>query len=519
VYEKKRLIIESHMGGDVDSLARLLKKISARDRYGRDITLYGLRRALVEILAQFPVYRTYVNNELLSDRDRAYIVEAVRRAISRRPALLNEINFLKKFFLMDFGPHLSEEEKPQRVRFVMRFQQYTGPLMAKGFEDTLLYVYNRLVSLNEVGGSPDRFGISLEDFHRFNRGRASIWPHSLNATSTHDTKRGEDVRARINVISEIPKEWGATVKKWSRLNQKKKTPSDNIPIPDRNDEYFLYQTLVGTFPPTQDNYNTYVERIKEYAIKVVREAKVHTAWLKPDVEYENAFLSFLEKTIAVSEKNPFLDELREFQKKIAFYGLLNSLSQLLIKTTAPGIPDFYQGSELWDLSLVDPDNRRPVDFDSRIRALSEIREKSSSNLLAFIRELLDTWEDGRIKLFLTHRLLLARKERSRIFQESSHIPLRVEGQYQNHIIAFARVSDISWAITIAPRFLTGIIGEGEYPLGEAVWKDTVIFPEARLKHWRDGITEEQVTIDEALPVGKALRHFPVALLLSEGPHE
>ncbi|RJP20408.1 MAG: malto-oligosyltrehalose synthase [Candidatus Abyssobacteria bacterium SURF_5] len=517
VYEKKRLIIEKHMGGDVDALARLLKSISGLDRHGRDITLYGLRRVLVEILAQFPVYRTYVNDELVSDRDSIYILEAVQRAALHNPGLLNEFNFLKKFFLMDFGPNISEDEKRQRVRFVMRFQQFSGPLMAKGFEDTLLYVYNRLISLNEVGGSPDKFGIPLEEFHRFNNSRATTWPHSLNATSTHDTKRGEDVRTRINVLSEIPKEWESAVKRWSKLNRKAKQIAGGISIPDRNDEYFLYQTLIGTFPAQEDDYEVYVERLKEYAIKVVREAKVHTAWLKPDVEYENAFLSFLEKIVTPKEDNAFLADFRAYQKRIARFGIFNSLSQVIIKATAPGVPDFFQGTELWDLSLVDPDNRRPVDFQTRMHLFEEMKTKLNDDLAGLLQELLDSREDGRIKLFLIHRLLSARKKRHRIFQEGSYEPLPVQGHLQNHVIAFARIYSNMWAVTVAPRFLITVLKEDEDPFGEKVWKDTYLaLPEGAPKSWRDAITDDQATLDNFLPVGKVLRRFPVSLLVSEG---
>jgi (1->4)-alpha-D-glucan 1-alpha-D-glucosylmutase len=516
VYDKKRLIVEKHMGGEVDALARLLKRISGLDRHGRDITLYGLRRALVELLVQFPVYRTYVNEDALSESGRNYIVEAVQRSINHNPALLNEFNFLKKFFLLDFGPYISEEEKKQRVLFVMRFQQFSGPLMAKGFEDTLLYVYNRMISLNDVGGSPDKFGLSRGEFHDFGTMRASLWPHSLNATSTHDTKRGEDARARINVISEMPKEWEAHLKQWNKLNRRKKSIADNVPAPSRNDEYFLYQTLLGTFPPQADEYDTYIDRLKGYIIKVVREAKMHTAWLKPDEQYESAFLSFLEKVINPREGNPFLEQFLPFQERIAYFGIFNSLSQVLLKATAPGVPDFYQGSEQWDLSLVDPDNRRPVDFQSRKRMLADIKEKARADMAQLVRELLERKEDGRIKLFLVHRLLLARKQHQRLFQEGSYLPLHPTGPLQEHIISFARVHETNWAVVVAPRFFATILQKGENPVGEQFWQNThIALSNESPKYWRNPITNERLEIDGVLPVGKALQRFPAGLLINE----
>jgi len=326
---------------------------------------------------------------------------------------------------LEFGEYLPEDEKNRWAHFVRRFQQFTGPLMAKGFEDTTLYVHNRLLSLNEVGGNPSKFGISIGDFHRFNERRAHHWVYSMNATATHDTKRGADTRARITVLSEIPEEWEGKVRLWSRLNSKKKRKVAGKSVPDCNDEYFLYQTLIGAFPFYERDYLPFVERIKTYIVKAVREAKVHTAWLKPDTEYEETFVSFVESILEPTNENPFLREFLPFQKRVSHYGIFNSLGQSLIKMTAPGVPDFYQGTELWDLSLVDPDNRRPVDFEKGKTILREIRAKSESDVLNLINELLGTKEDGRIKLFLIHRALMGRNEKQEIFQRGEYIPLEV----------------------------------------------------------------------------------------------
>ncbi|MBI5250568.1 MAG: malto-oligosyltrehalose synthase [Desulfomonile tiedjei] len=517
VLDKKKLIIFEHMAGDVNNLAQLLKTISSRDRHGTDVTLYGLRRALTELLAAFPVYRTYINGEGWANSDRNYIQTAVDRAINANPALSHELLFIKRFLLMEFPAYLGEESKTDWLRVTMRFQQMTGPLMAKGFEDTTLYVYNRLISLNEVGGRPDRFGCSAKEFYRFSKKRQRLWPDSLNATSTHDSKRGEDVRARINVLSEIPEKWENEVKLWSRMNKGKKKRVRGAKVPDRNDEYFLYQTLVGAFPFRESEYSEFRQRIKDYVTKAVREAKVHTEWIKPDAEYEEGYISFVESLLEPSNENPFLQQFLPFQRKISHYGICNSLSQTLIKITSPGVPDFYQGTELWDLSLVDPDNRRPVDFEKRCAMLSSIRELEDSNIGRLIQDLLSTIEDGKIKLFLIYRALIARKTNRETFREGAFLPLETAGRFRGHVIAFARKHEQQWAVVIAPRFLSHLVQEGVFPLGREVWQDTeVIMPDRSPSEWRNALTNEVLSAGNALPVGDALLSFPVALLMSDG---
>jgi len=518
VTEKKRLILGKHMAGDVDNLAHLMKAISSKDRYGSDITIYGLRRALVEVMAQFPVYRTYLGKGASNEADYTHIKLALEKAKGSSPGLFNELQFIERFLLLDFGDYLSEEEKNQWIHFVMRFQQFTGPLMAKGFEDTTLYVYNRLLSLNEVGSNPRKFGVSIGEFHRFLQRRFNLWPHSMNATSTHDTKRGEDTRARINVLSEIPREWERNIKAWRKINRKNRRRVNGRIVPDMNDEYFLYQTLIGAFPFDEGDHCQFVERMKEYTIKAVREAKVHTAWLKPDSDYEDAFVSFVEEILTSSEGNPFLREFLPFQRKVSHYGIFNSLSQTLIKIAAPGVPDFYQGTELWDLNLVDPDNRRPVDFVERRTYLGKIQEKAGEDILKLIEELLRTRGDGRIKLFLIHRALKAKNEHREVFGEGAYVPLEAAGRFRDHIIAFARTYEGKWAVTIVPRFLTALIEKGEYPLGQKVWDDThILLPEAIGRRWRNMITNQYVDSEDKLIIGEVLEHFPVALLTREEP--
>lgn len=518
-YRKKKLIIERQMTGDINNLAHLLKRTLSTDRYGRDITLYALRYAIIEVMALFPVYRTYVSYEALGETDRLYIREAVRRAKEKRPSLSHELDFIERVLLLEFRDYFTDEYKKDWIHFVMRFQQFTGPLMAKGFEDTTLYVYNRLLSLNEVGGRPNRFGISVDALHAFNKERARSWPHTLNATSTHDTKRGEDVRARINVLSEIPREWESHLKLWNKMNRKRKRMVAGANVPDRNYEYFLYQTLIGTFPFCEGKgkpvSSDFVDRIKKYIVKAVREAKLHSTWAKPNAEYEEAFLSFVDAILGPSEENLFLLEFVPFQQKVAYYGMFNSLSQTLIKITSPGVPDFYQGTELWDLNLVDPDNRRPVDLEMRTKFLREMKE-NEHDVATLIDELLSKKEDGRIKLFLIYKALRARRENEALFQRGDYIPLSVDGAFKDHVVAFARKYDRTWSITLAPRLLTQLVDEGDHPFGERVWSDThVVLPDLAPSSWKDRITEQPVRGEKTLRIGDVFKRFPVALLINK----
>ncbi|MBH8575231.1 malto-oligosyltrehalose synthase [Nostocaceae cyanobacterium CENA369] len=515
VKEKKHLILEKNLAGDIDNLSVLLKNISSKYRYGNDFTLNGLKRAIAEVLTLFPIYRTYITADGISDSDRACIQEVIRQAREQTPLLQNELTFIEKLMLLEFDDSLTQTEREQWIYFVLRMQQYSGPLMAKGVEDTTLYVYNRLLSLNEVGGNPSHFGISAAEFHTFNRKHQANWPHTMNGTATHDTKRGEDLRARINVLSELPQEWEQQVNTWSYLNQDRRSDRHGFAMPDRNDEYFLYQTLVGAFPFDDREQSSLVERVKDYMIKAIREAKVHTAWLRPDSEYEEACASFIDKILDPSISEQFLAAFRPFQERIAYYGMFNSLSQTLLKTIAPGVPDFYQGTELWELSLVDPDNRRPVDFEQRRAYLSAIREQIETDILKLIQELLNDKTDGRIKLFLTAQLLKARTDYLSLFQEGDYLPLEIKGTHADRILAFARRQGDRTAIAIAPRFLTSLIQPGENPLGESVWQDTHLqLPSGTSSAWKNVLTEQLLKTTGTLPIGAALADFPVALLVS-----
>ena len=503
VYKKKSLILEKNLAGDLENLAVILKRISSHTREGSDFTTYGLKKALFEVLVLFPVYRTYIDENGIGQTDRKYVRESIKAAKKKVPLLVNELNFIQKILLLEYEDFRSKTQREEWLHFVMRSQQLTGPLMAKGVEDTLLYVYNRLLSLNEVGGNPSHFGIDLNLFHQFNQNKVKNWQNGMNATATHDTKRGEDVRARLNVLSEIPQEWERQVNKWREINQSYKQEG----IPDANDEYFLYQTLLGTFPLEESELADFPNRIKDYILKAVREAKFHTAWLHPDEEYEQGFLNFINRVLAT--ESDFWQQFRPFHQKVAEYGIYNSLSQVLIKNTAPGVPDLYQGAELWELSLVDPDNRRPVDYQKRSEFLQDIKAKIEQDILQLTKELIKTKENGKIKLFLTHQLLKARQEHSEIFQKGDYQAIEITGKYHNHLIAFTRNYEDKTLVAIAPRFLTTIIKPGQLPLNKDVWEDTSL--KLAPKNWHNLIDNQTIAGEQT--VGKILQHFPVALLI------
>jgi (1->4)-alpha-D-glucan 1-alpha-D-glucosylmutase len=389
-------------------------------------------------------------------------------------------------------------------------------VMAKGSEDTLLYVYNRLLSLNEVGGSPERFGTTEEEFHGFNFERAMAFPCTMNATSTHDGKRGEDVRARINVLSEIPHEWQSRLERWSDINEEKRKLVSGRRIPSRNDEYLLYQTLLGSHPFTEAELDEYDERVARYLRKVTREAKVHTRDRDSGRIYEDGFVDFAARILDRSGANPFLDDFEPFQRKIAHYGALNSLSQTLLKICSPGVPDFYQGSEVWDLSLVDPDNRRPVDFGARARLLEDVLRASQGDMAAFMRDAMADIGDGRIKLFLVQRALAARRDNAYLFEKAGYQGLEATGEHAGHVLAFARLQAGSCAVCVVPRYLTGVVAEGEFPLGPEVWGDTsVLLPVGVSTRWKCAISGRHILGTDRIMVGDALSLFPVSLLLED----
>lgn len=511
LYAKKRFICEKHFRGDFFNAALAYRAIrrEGNDQERHDLEI--LETALIEITANLGVYRTYISEDTFSNADRKYIEEALDGARRRRPDIAEIIDSIGHTLCLDMDADAANKQAV--FAFIKKFQQLTGPSMAKGFEDTLLYTFGRLVSLNEVGSDPSLFGIEPGRFHDFNVARAKNHPHTMNALSTHDTKRSEDVRARINVLSEIPDEWRARVEQWSRLNSGFKTECNNRAAPDARDEYMLYQTLIGVWPFGFHQRSGLSDRVKQYTIKAVREAKVNSNWITPNDCYEQACLDFVDDILR--EGSDFLADFLSFQKKVAGFGVFNSLSQTMLKMTSPGVPDCYQGTEIWDFSLVDPDNRRAVDFDRRKRMLEEIKSACNRDRFRLIDKIIASPEDGRVKMLLVWSVLNARREQPTLFESGDYVPALVEGVYADHVVAFVRAVESQYAVVVAPRFLTALVGPGEQPLGDEVWKDTrTRLPRGRNGECKDIITGENVRLSDEPSVGSILRRFPVALLLS-----
>ena len=526
-YEKKKLIMLTSMSGEVNTLGHFLDRLSEKSRHTRDFTLNSLTTTIMEAIACFPVYRTYVTSCGPIERDRRYIELAISKAKRKNPTLSTTIfDFLENLLLLKYPEDLAEADKMEWLDFVMRFQQATAPVMAKGLEDTLFYIYNRFVSLNEVGGNPEKFGTTLDAFHGQNIERTKFWPYGLTTTSTHDTKRSEDVRARLNVLSEIPEEWSHCIARWSRINKKKKSVIDGQMVPDRNDEYLLYQTLIGVWPihPRNEIDNElFKKRIKDYMLKAAREAKINTSWISPNLPYEEALLKFIDAILSPSQHSPFVEDFEVLQKKVSYFGMFNSLSQTLLKITSPGTPDFYQGTEIWDFSLVDPDNRRPVNFDIRKEMLETLKKKMvmcGSDLPGFARELLQDWGNGCIKLYVTFRSLNYRKENRRLFMEGAYLPLQGDGELKEHMCAFARQWEGKVVLVIVPRFLTRLVkSPDEHPLGHKAWGDSwlAIPPEIPAVSFNSIFTAETIRTVErngrtGLVLDEVFANFPVAML-------
>ncbi len=507
----KSSILRRHMAGDVDNLTRLVNSVSSRDRHAFDITQSALRQAISELLVQFPVYRTYISNDAARPADLNYIRSAIRLARRRNPELCFEFDFLERFLLLEFDDRMSEDDKRQWIQFVMRFQQVTGPLMAKGMEDTAFYIYNRLICLNEVGSEPTQFGIPPEEFHEFIVERRRVWPYAMNATATHDTKRGEDTRMRLCALSELADEWAEALSKFSRSNARKRPSNADEMMPDKNDEYFLYQTLLGSWPEIRDA--TYAERISDYLIKAVREAKQHSGWINPNEEYENAYTVFANKILAEDEKSNFYKTFTTLQRRASQLGALYSLAQTTMKVALPGVPDIYQGTELWDFSLVDPDNRRPVDFTVRRKILASLKKDFSNKTLSLCESLLTTFEDGRIKLFTLWRALMCRSAYPKLFRDGDYTPLTFEGRHSIHAFGFARQYESTAALVIFPRLTAGLLKPEGLSIHDA-FKDTDALTEHLLPgEYEHAFTGETITIGNRLHLDTLFQPFPIALLV------
>jgi (1->4)-alpha-D-glucan 1-alpha-D-glucosylmutase len=511
----KRKVLEELFAADLEALTRLLAQVAAGAKSGGGFTETQLRTALVEIIAAFPVYRTYVDNAglELSARDRAVIGQAIADARCENSAgAPGALEFVGSVLSLGIKDELDGDRFDVARRFVMKFQQLTGPVAAKGVEDTAFYNFNRLVSLNEVGGDPGEFGVAPAKFHEGNEWSLAHWPHTLLASATHDTKRGEDARARLNVLSEMPGEWHEAIRRWRDINR------PTAGAPSRNDEYLFYQTVIAAWPARDEDWKAFPDRVTTYLLKAVKEAKAETSWLTPNAQYEAAVEQFVRRVLA---DDKFVRDAKAFQRRIAFFGRFNSLSQTLLKIASPGVPDFYQGTELWDLSLVDPDNRRPVDYDLRARLLAELKgELDGGGGAGRIRMLLDNDDLGRSKLFLIWRAMNLRRAQCELFERGDYTPLPAFGARREHVIAFARNWEKKGVIAVVPRLVCGLVqGKETAPLGVEVWGDTFIpLPAAKTGDlFRNAITGETVPVYEKdgvaqLGVGGVLKTFPVALL-------
>jgi (1->4)-alpha-D-glucan 1-alpha-D-glucosylmutase len=504
----KTLIVVHALASDLNRMANALTRIVKRDRHTVDFTGNAIRRALVEVVASFPVYRTYVANGTPSVDDRHYIEWAV--AVAKRASTAGEtssFDLLSAVLCGQFQPG-----DPEVADFVARFQQFTAPAMAKGFEDTSLYIYNRLASLNEVGGDPRAFGSTVGAFHRATLARVKQWPHAMLATSTHDNKRGEDVRARIDVLSEMPAVWRLALRRWRQFNRRHRGTVNDEPAPSRNDEYLFYQTLIGAWPLVtldQSALDAFRARIQAYMQKAAREAKVHTSWMNVQPEYEAALARFIDGALGPLEHNPFIADFLPLQSRIAKAACVNGLAQTAIKHTSPGVPDTYQGAELWELSLVDPDNRRAVDYAIREAMLRDIDTRTGSQWLA-------QWEDGGVKLWLASRLLALRKRRAQWFERAGYTPIPVRGTHEQRVCAYLRAGDGAYVLCVVPRVWQAITSE--WPIGDA-WGDTTLVLPRSLHELRNALTGETcraqlVDEDCHLRMSDALATFPVGVLES-----
>jgi (1->4)-alpha-D-glucan 1-alpha-D-glucosylmutase len=494
-YQCNKLVMEELFRGDVTAIARQLGALAARHRVARDVRLSELTEALIEVSACLPVYRTYVHGFEVSQRDREYIertIDLARRRTSPEHISDAAFEFIRAVLLLETPPYL-EDRKSEWQQFVMRWQQFTGPVMAKGLEDTATYRYNVLLSINEVGSDPLREEppFDLDQFHEFNRRRLEEWPDTMNATATHDTKRGEDSRARLNVLTEMADEWDRRLSRWMEWNSGRKVTVKGALAPSTSEEILIYQTLLAVWPSD-------VERIHEFLIKALREAKVNSSWIAPHEEYERAVQEFV--TRILEDEDRFLHDFRELHEFVAAHGARNGLSQLVLKVAAPGVPDFYQGSELWHFALVDPDNRRPVDYKRRIAMLEDLRRRESEDRIALIRDLAANPQQDEMKLLVTYKALDLRKSRRDLFARGDYLPLAVRGSCARHLVAFARRHEGRWVAVVAPRWTSRVLE----------WGDTeVVLPEGAPSEWSDCLTGLTPASWRAADL---LREFPVAML-------
>ncbi|WP_027556740.1 malto-oligosyltrehalose synthase [Bradyrhizobium sp. Cp5.3] len=496
VKEAKRRVLETLLTSEFTVLTRLLSRIANGHYSTRDFSADSLRQALELYVLHFPVYRTYLTTGAPTEHDRKLIDDTIERARAEWFAADDGIfEFLRDALTMDLlRPDRPQHSTPRVRRFALKVQQFTGPMMAKSLEDTAFYQFHRLLALNEVGGDPASTGLALPAFHQTMQARAREWPHGMTATATHDTKRGEDARARIAALSEIPGEWTSAVARWKVMNAPHLALRGSMRAPSATFEYMLYQTLLGAWP-LQGPGPDFVERIQAYAVKAAREGKEETSWLNPHQAYEQGVKSFVAKILDPAQSGEFLEALQTLARRVALLGALNSLGQLTLKATLPGVPDFYQGTEFWDLSLVDPDNRRPVDFAGRHAVLASLEAPDWSHLIK-------TWPDGQLKLAWTRHLLRLRTELADVFTRGDYQPLEVHGAHAGHLVAFARRRGRAAAIIVVGRLFSPFTQAGR------AWP---VFEELDATVDMTGYTAPHLTGNQ-LPLAQAFRDFPAAVI-------
>jgi (1->4)-alpha-D-glucan 1-alpha-D-glucosylmutase len=507
----KKTIMKTALTSELSALANNLSYIFEKYYETRDYTSNSLRDALMEIISCFPIYRTYISAENKCKKSYKYIKWAVgaakKRSKSTDPSIFD---YIEKTLLGEFKSDKNSATYKEILDFSIKFQQYTAPLMAKGVEDTGFFNYNRLISLNEVGGNPLKFGISVEEFHKENILRFHNTPHSLIATSTHDTKLSEDVRARISLLSEIPEIWQRKINYWSKLNKSKKIRVNNQLMPDKNDEYLFYQAIIGVW---EDKSNNVAERLENYMIKAAREAKVHTSWINMNSEYENSLRNFIKKIMNSYPNHPFWKDFLPFQNEISQKGYINSISKVALKLTSPGVPDIYQGNELWKYNLVDPDNRMSVDYYEIEKYFAEIEPYLGR--LSDISPLIPL-ESGKLKLFITTCLLNFRKNHPDLLRNGDYIPIKAIGAKSKNIVAFSRTYGEENLITIAPRLIYSMTtSESPLPLGENLWKNTeIVLPEGVVELVDIFTGNKFVAENGKIKTGNVLNILPVSVLYS-----
>jgi len=524
---RKKQVMEEMFASDIRRLTWRLGHLAALDRLGADIPMRELVRGLKEITAALPIYRTYFRDLHLLDRDRPYLTRALEIARERAP--LSAVSgaafeFLRSVFLLRPSRDL-HKHKAEWLDFLETWQQFTGAVMGKGLEDTAFFVHHGLISLNEVGTNPLRkemaFGVAA--FHRYNHRTKAEHPFTLNTTSTHDTKWSEGVRARINVLSEVPGEWKNRLERWSEWNQPKKSMVDGRLVPSPNEEVLLYQSMLGIWPvePVDaDNRPELCNRLQKFMLKAAREAKTHSNWVSPNEAHENPLKRFVCSILDSGSENAFLLDFCDFAARIAPAGICNTCAQVLLKIASPGVPDFYQGNELWDLRLTDPDNRNPVDFDKRRKLLDELHPQTSDGAATAATELLDHWQDSRLKLYLTREALNFRRAHPDLFLRGDYLPLEVDGARRQSVCAFARRSENSWALVVVPRLTANLPRETFFPLKEASWgSSSIALPASAPANWRNIFTNENLTASrvrrrKSLAVASIFSRLPFALLHS-----